>query len=308
MSEQYDVQEKQTVDEKRPSVKRRGLIAGAAALVAGILVTKTPENVAAQGEPLIVGNTGAPQGLQAASAKTEIAGTITTAPILQLLNGFIGATDTTQDGIQGFTVGVNNAGVFGRNNDLNGVGTWGEGPNGTGIFGDSGSGSGVAGNSSSAAGVFGKSASGSGIQGESGSSYGVHGHSVSGIGTYGQTDTTGQYGVLGVTNAPSAIAIGGIATADNASAFSGGTGNANAFAGYFQGHVVVAGSFDVSPMGNKHGLAAHPDGSHRTFYAVESPECWVEDFGEGTLANGKAEVALDADFAALVHTNNYHVF
>ncbi len=151
MSEQYDVQEKQTVDEKRPSVKRRGLIAGAAALVVGLLATKTTENVAAQGEPLIVGNTGAPQGLQAASATTEIAGTIVGNPILQILNGFNGAADLKQDGIQGYTIGAGNAGVFGRNNDLNGVGTWGEGPNGIGIFGDSGSGSGVAGNSSSAA-------------------------------------------------------------------------------------------------------------------------------------------------------------
>jgi len=72
--------------------------------------------------------------------------------------------------------------------------------------------------------------------------------------------------------------------------------------------VVVAGSFDVSPLGNKHGVAPHLDGTHRTFYSVESPECWVEDFGTGTLVGGKAEVALDADFAALVHIDDYHVF
>ena len=28
----------------------------------------------------------------------------------------------------------------------------------------------------------------------------------------------------------------------------------------------------------------------------------------GTLVNGRAEVKLDADFAALVHTEEYHVF
>lgn len=308
MSEQFNVQEKQVTGEKRTAVRRRGLIAGAAALVAGMLATKTTENVAAQGEGLIVGNGAVAPGYQFATAKTEIAGTVTANPILQILNGFSGSSDPKQDGIQGYTIAASNAGVFGRNNDLNGVGVFGEGPNGTGAFGDSASGSGVAGSSSSAAGVYGVSASGTGVQGESTSSYGVHGHSVNGIGTYGQTDASGQYGVLGVSNAPNTISIGGIATGDGASAFSGGTANATGYAGYFQGHVVVIGSFDVSPMGNKHGLAAHPDGSYRTFYAVESTECWVEDFGEATVTNGKADVKLGSDFAALVHTDTYHVF
>ncbi len=308
MSEQYDVHGEQMAGEKRAAVKRRGLIAGAAALVAGMLATKTTENVAAQGEPLVVGNGAGSPGYQSATAKTEIAGTVTTGPILQMLNGYSGASDAVQDGIQGYTIGVSNAGVFGRNNDLNGVGVFGEGPNGTGAFGDSASGSGVAGSSSSAAGVYGVSASGTGVQGESTSSYGVHGHSVSGIGTYGQTDASGQYGVLGVSSVPRAISVAGSASGDGASAFSGGTNNPNTFAGYFQGNVTVAGPFNVSPLGNKHGVAPHPDGSHRTFYSLESPECWVEDFGEGTLVSGKASVALDADFATLVHTDDYHVF
>ncbi len=118
----------------------------------------------------------------------------------------------------------------------------------------------------------------------------------------------GGYGVLGSAVTASSIGVGGTAYADGSSAFSGGTSNANAYAGYFLGQVVVAGSFDVSPLGNKHGVAPHPDGTHRTFYSVESPECWVEDFGTGTLAGGKAEVALDPDFAALTHTDQYHVF
>jgi hypothetical protein len=41
---------------------------------------------------------------------------------------------------------------------------------------------------------------------------------------------------------------------------------------------------------------------------VASPEGWFEDFGEGTLAGGKADVKLDADFAALVDTSTLHVF
>jgi hypothetical protein len=43
-------------------------------------------------------------------------------------------------------------------------------------------------------------------------------------------------------------------------------------------------------------------------YAVESPECWFEDFGTGTLANGQAQIRLDPLFAQHVHTDQYHVF
>jgi hypothetical protein len=41
---------------------------------------------------------------------------------------------------------------------------------------------------------------------------------------------------------------------------------------------------------------------------MESPECWFEDFGKGKLVRGRAKVKLDRDFAAVVRTNNYHVF
>src|SRR5262249_44102971 len=61
-------------------------------------------------------------------------------------------------------------------------------------------------------------------------------------------------------------------------------------------------------MAAKSGLLKHPDGSHRLMYTMEAPESWAEDFGSGTLANGKAEVTLDPVFAALIHTEDYHVF
>ncbi|MCA1665869.1 MAG: hypothetical protein LC793_00350 [Thermomicrobia bacterium] len=34
----------------------------------------------------------------------------------------------------------------------------------------------------------------------------------------------------------------------------------------------------------------------------------MEDFGEAQLVNGKAEVRLDAEFAAIIETTGYHVF
>jgi hypothetical protein len=41
---------------------------------------------------------------------------------------------------------------------------------------------------------------------------------------------------------------------------------------------------------------------------MESPESWFEDFGRGRLSGGRAEVQLDPDFAALVRTDDFHVF
>jgi hypothetical protein len=43
-------------------------------------------------------------------------------------------------------------------------------------------------------------------------------------------------------------------------------------------------------------------------YSLESPESWFEDFGEGNLVSGKAEIVLDPEFARIVRTDKYHVF
>ncbi len=70
--------------------------------------------------------------------------------------------------------------------------------------------------------------------------------------------------------------------------------------------VRVAGDFTVT--GTKSAAVLHPDGTHRLLYCIESPESWFEDFGEGTISGGKADVLLDPDFAALVDTSKLHVF
>ncbi len=51
-----------------------------------------------------------------------------------------------------------------------------------------------------------------------------------------------------------------------------------------------------------------PDGTRRRLYCMESPDTWFEDFGEAGLANGRAEVPLPTDFAAIVDTAGYHMF
>ncbi len=73
-------------------------------------------------------------------------------------NGYYssGSQDGNPDGVQGYTMGANNAGVFGRNNDSNGVGVFGIGANGIGVFGQSSKGPGVSGHSDNI-GVYGES-------------------------------------------------------------------------------------------------------------------------------------------------------
>jgi hypothetical protein len=77
-------------------------------------------------------------------------------------------------------------------------------------------------------------------------------------------------------------------------------------AAYFDGRVVVTGTLIVG--GVKGATVLHSDGTHRLLCAVESPESWFEDFGRAELSDGRAEVALDVDFAALIDTDGYHVF
>jgi hypothetical protein len=43
-------------------------------------------------------------------------------------------------------------------------------------------------------------------------------------------------------------------------------------------------------------------------YALESPESWFEDMGRAELVDGRAQVDLDDEFAAIVQTDDYHVF
>jgi hypothetical protein len=77
-------------------------------------------------------------------------------------------------------------------------------------------------------------------------------------------------------------------------------------AAWFTGGTLVVGDFAVT--GTKSAVVKHPDGSDRRLYCMESPESWFEDFGIGQLKEGQADVRLDPDFAALVRTDNYHVF
>ncbi len=282
-------------------VKRRGILAAAGAVVAGIAAKQAAQPVAAvtsvtlggdgntnvttaqtivrnNGDPATVGTIAALVGVRSTDIVNSYGGTI----------GVFGVTDLP-----------GGVGVRGSAQGTEGIGVTADGPLGLQALG------------SASAGVYAQSlvAGGQGVYGYATATAGtgVYGYAPVGTGVYGITNTTYQYGVLGTSTATSSIAIGGIAIANGSSAFSGGTTNPNAYAGYFQGTVVVQGNFGVT--GNKSAIIQHPrTGDHRLVYCVESPEAWFEDFGEGTLAGGKAEVKLDPDFAALIHADTYHVF
>jgi hypothetical protein len=107
-------------------------------------------------------------------------------------------------------------------------------------------------------------------------------------------------GVFGEVLAGDGIAVFGV------------TDSPGAFAGVFSGPVQVHG--DVTVFGNatvnglKSAVVPFPDGSNRKLYCMESPESWFEDFGTGYLKNGQAEIPLDAEFASIVNSDDYHVF
>ena len=107
-------------------------------------------------------------------------------------NGVTYATDSTEDGVQGYATGANNAGLFGRNNDTGGIGVAGAAPSGTGVFGESVNGFGVGGKATATSGA------GMGVRGE-GPAAGVYGTSI-GYGVWGVAGQTGAY--AGVFSGP----------------------------------------------------------------------------------------------------------
>jgi len=259
--------------------RRRGLIAGAAALVAGVLAKQAAEPVAAGADGDVIAGGSVTVG----TTTTVILNShIQTGAAFIADNGFnSGAFDIKGDGIQGYTTNpvtkVSNAGVFGCNNDLNGVGTWGEAPSGTGVFG--------------------QSTTGVGVFAFSTSSYGVLGASNQSHGVTGTSQAAGFAGLVGVASYDNTTGLVGVAN----------SGTNNTFAARFTGPVLVNGALIVG-SGGKSAAAKHKDGTHRLLYCVEAPDSWFEDFGEGALVNGKAEVKLDPEFAGVVDASAMHVF
>ncbi len=243
----------------------------------------------------------------------------------------------------GFGAGI---GVYGTTSSATGV--YGNAGSGTGVIGTSTSSDGVYGSSSTGNGVYGVSSGANAVfgnlfggvagtaavygDGDGAGTYGVYGLNNGGPGVYGNSPNNvgvlgvsnaaagGQpYGVAGSVTAAPGFGLFGVTSIAGTVAFAGGAAVAGAIAGQLSGpfnlynsvpgapgNLYVQGNLTVS--GAKSATVPHPDGSHRLLYCVESPESWFEDFGEGTITGGKATVALDPDFAAVVDTSKLHVF
>jgi hypothetical protein len=193
------------------------------------------------------------------------------------------------DGAAG-TVGVGGLGIGGNTYGV--VGATEEGSGGVGVAGEEAQ-FGVLGrvrNADNTIAVYGDNTSTTGTN-----NIGVAGHSFTGPGVQGLATQPNLAGCLGVAFGTNG---GGIV----------GVGVPGAYAARFFGPVLVEGDFTVVDPTRKHGAIKHADGSYRTLYSMESPESWLEDFGEGRLSGGKAEIPLARDFVAVARTDAYFVF
>jgi len=292
-------------------LKRRGMLAGAAALVGAALAKWTAQPVAAGIDGDLVMNTTGNNG----TLTTGINGVVNNNPCFQIVNtgtngGAIFALSGSQFGIQAtsgnFIPGFPNVGVIGTGGagnsppDNGGTprGGYGTAVNGIGVHGNSTNNFGILGESTNSTGVIGRATGASnpqpGVLGAATNGYGVFGFSQNSNGIAGQSGTSAA-GCVGFAGAPGGYGI------------YGGTAVAGGYAGGFAGPVLVNGAFTVV-NGPKNAAVPHPDGSHRLLYCQESPEPWFEDFGEGKLVSGRAQVTFDPDFVAVVHNDKYLVF
>ncbi|MHB8647672.1 MAG: hypothetical protein ACYDAR_17975 [Thermomicrobiales bacterium] len=218
--------------------------------------------------------------------------------------GVYGIAPNGADGVYGQAAVGASKGVYGKHTG-GGYGVYGDSNNGHGVYGTTNSGGyGVTGFSPDSLGVYGASTSGIGVLGATGGTglvAGVYGTSNSAYGIIGNTTASGYSGLTGTTSTPGVAALAATALVTTA------------YAAYFSGKTVVEGDFYVvkhadGSGGGKFAAVAHADGSYRGVYCTESPEPWFEDFGKAKVVNGKAEVRLEPEFAALIHTADYHVF
>jgi hypothetical protein len=274
---------------------RRGFLVAAWAAVAALLVKDTTQPVQASTGLLydndtpggIVENVAeGPTDIYSNSAYTSTQPTFTS-------YAFQGNATTGLAGINGaFEAAPMPCGVFGSQNKVLGAT-----PVTAGVVGTnkSSAGNGVLGRSPYI-GVRGEvtgAANGFAVFAVNGSSYQAGGPGTGGWGVYASS----QFG----------HALVGASLTPGAAGFVGSNNSiAGAYAGLFYGPVIVSGDFTVT--GAKSAAVAHPDGTHRRVYCVESPESWFEDFGKGQLECGQAHIAIDPNFAAVASLDDYHVF
>jgi len=298
------------------TVKRRGILAGVAALVVGVMAKTSGKMAeATDNTPVVTGQN------NTSNAETRITRTAGAAGS----NAFA-VSNNNGIAISATATGVNNIGLLSTADASSGVvgtsiaavGVLGLGSNFAGVQGQmSGVGYGVYGNATAGGlGVFGQGNTSIGVFGFSSGSTAVFGQAINGAavaglsngGTALRGDTTTGTGLV-VT---SATAIGATVSGATIGAFvsSGNSGiamfasNTNGTAGRFDGAVAVNGALtvlgDFTASGMKSAVVVAKDGATKRLYCLESPDSWFEDVGEGRLVNGVAQITIDPDYLSVV--------
>jgi len=324
-------------------LKRRGLLAGAAALLGAGAAKLTgpghaeaahtaPEDVlhadvvnTTTGETEILHTGGTTRALYVrstgASATFQATGGRTGARGVSTGIGGVGVEGVVSNGLSfgvyGYTESATTNATGVRGDAFAGatVGVWGRSTSSTaGATGTRGEATAPAG---ATTGVLGRVSSPAGIavRGIGGSGVGVFGGSDGNIGVYADSAsstavfaTSPARGVWGRTTAGIGVVAQATAggTVQNRSYGLYAAAPAPGWAGYFEGNVYVTGQ--VIQAGAAASTATAADGSTRAVYSVDSAEPLVEDVGEAKLVGGRAEVQIDPDFAAVADGGAYHVF
>ncbi len=176
-------------------------------------------------------------------------------------------------------------------------------------------------------GVYARSINGTAMLGTSLSKHGVRGECLTAVGAVDRVAVP-IAGVLGISNKANGVA--GVARGSTGAGVLGVSQNTHApalaaFAASasspglvvsgtttLNGRIAATGDLsvdgDLAVTGMKSAAVPHPDGTHRLVYCLEAPEAWLEDFGEGSVTDGKGEVLLDPEFAGLCEPDTFHVF
>jgi hypothetical protein len=187
-------------------------------------------------------------------------------------------------------------------------GVWGDCRDAAGVYGSSRINPGVFGTAIESIGVLGESDQDPAVYGQSRRDQGVFGYGL----RYGVHGAAGGYGsdadptvYAGVYAQGGDFGLYGEGLLTGLYSKSSGPGGSAAI---LDGPVWVNGPLFVTPGNPKSAAVPHPDGTLRQLYSLESPDSWFEDIGRAEISGGQARIELDPDFAAVVRTDEYHVF
>ncbi len=153
----------------------------------------------------------------------------------------------------------------------------------------------------------------------------IEGYSKHGKGVWGATEedgTTSDAGVYGYSYGDSPGVRGHSEGTDTNTSYGGYFTSANRrglyvlgdpgggwYDAYFDGPVGIYVRDDIVKGGAVSAALQAGDYGVRKLYAIESPNVWLEDFGQAQLESGQATVAIESMFLTTINTGvPYHVF